>query len=254
MKTNSAAGPFGLDAHAWRRLCTSFKSGSASLCQSLAEVAKRLCSSLIDPKGLAPFLAYRLIALDKCPGGIGDTARRIITKAVLVVVRGDIQDAAGSNQLCAGWLSGCEAAVHSVRECFLEDDTEAILLVDASNAFNSINRMSALHNIRHLCLSITKILTNCYRAPTKLFIDGDFNYSQKGTTQGDPFGMPMYALATMALIRKLTTSVKQTWYADDTAATGKIADLLVWWDEITRLAALMPFDLKCHTTCTLVFQ
>ena len=152
----------------------------------------------------------RLIALDKCPGvrpiHIGDTARRIITKAVLVVVGGDIQDAPGSNRLCPGQLSGCEAAVHSVRECFLEDDTDAILLVDASNAFNSIKRMSALHNIRHLCLSITKILTNCYRAPTKLFIDGDFNYSQKGTTQGDPFGMPMYALATMPLMRKLITS------------------------------------------------
>ena len=47
--------------------------------------------------------------------------------------------------------------------------------------------------------------------------------------------MPMYALANVPLIRKLTTSVKQTWYVDDAAATGKIANLRVWWDEITRL-------------------
>ena len=152
-----------------------------------------------------------------------------------MVVRGDVLDAAGSIQLCTGQLSGCEAAVHSVREAFLEDDTEAALLVDVSNAFNSINRMAALHNIRHLCPSIANILINCYRAPTSLFIEGDTLLSQEGTTQRDPLGMPMYALATVSLIKKLPTTVKQTWYADDTAGTGKIANLRGWWDEIVRL-------------------
>ena len=138
LKTSGAVGPSGLDAHAWRRLCTAFKSASTSLCQSLAEIAKRLCTSFVDPQGLAPLLASRLIALDKYPGirpiGIGDTARRIITKAVLVIARGDIQDAAGSVQLCAGQASGCEAAIHSVRSGFQDDDAEATVLVDASNS------------------------------------------------------------------------------------------------------------------------
>ena len=118
LRTSGAAGPSGLDAHSWRRLCTAFKTASNSLCQSLAEVAKRLCSSLVDPQGLAPLLACRLIALDKCPGvypiGIGDTARRIITRVILSITRGYIQDTTGSIQLCSGQLSGCEAAVHSV--------------------------------------------------------------------------------------------------------------------------------------------
>ena len=218
-----------MDAHAWRRLCTAFKTASTSLCQSLAEIAKRLCTSFVDPQGLAPLLASRLIVLDKCPGvrsiGIGDTARRIITKAVLVIVRGDIQDAAGSVQLCTGQASGCEAAIHSVRLGFQDDDAEATLLVDASNAFNSINRMSALLNIRHLCPSIATILINWYRDPTDLFIDGNVIHSCEGTTQGDPLGMPMYALATVPLIKKLTTFVTQIWYADDGAATGKIVNL-----------------------------
>ena len=154
-----AAGPSGLDAYAWHRLCTAFKSFSASLCQSLADVAKRLCSSYIDPTTVFPLLACRLIALDKCPGvrltGIGDMARRIIGKSVLVIVCGDIMDAAGSPQLCAGQISGCEMAVHSVREDFQEESAEVALLVDASNAFNSLNRMSALYNIRML---------NCHHA------------------------------------------------------------------------------------------
>ena len=113
LKTSGAARPSGLDAYAWRRLCNSFKSSSDTLCHALAQVAKRLCSSLIDPQLTSPILACRLIALDKCPGvrpiGIGDTARRIISKAVLAITRGDIQEATGSLQLCAGQISGCEA-------------------------------------------------------------------------------------------------------------------------------------------------
>ena len=121
---------------------------------------KRLCTSFVDPRAVSPLLTCRLIALDKCPRigpvGIGDMARCIIVKIVLMIARGDIQDAAGSLQLCAGQISRCEAAAHSVRsavhsvqEVFQNEDTEAVLLVDASNAFDYLNRMSALHNIRH---------------------------------------------------------------------------------------------------------
>ena len=44
----------------------------------------------------------------------------------------------------------------------------------------------------------------------------------------------MYALATVPLIKRLTSTVKQTWYADDAAATGKIVDLQTWWNEISH--------------------
>ena len=44
LRTSGAAGPSGLDALGWRRLCTSFKSASLELCQSLALVAQRLCT------------------------------------------------------------------------------------------------------------------------------------------------------------------------------------------------------------------
>ena len=56
------------------------------------------------------------------------------------VISEDIQFAAGSVQLRAGQPSRGEAAVHAMRDAFHDDDTEGILLVDASNAFNSLNR------------------------------------------------------------------------------------------------------------------
>ena len=47
--------------------------------------------------------------------------------------------AAGSIQLCAGQLACIEAGVHAVRTMFQKDDIEAVLLIDASNAFNTLN-------------------------------------------------------------------------------------------------------------------
>ena len=65
---DGAAGPSGLDAAAWKRLCTSFKAASADLCEALASVARRICSSYVDPSGLTAFIACRLVGLNKCPG------------------------------------------------------------------------------------------------------------------------------------------------------------------------------------------
>jgi len=75
---------------------------------------------------------------------IGKIACRVTAKAILSVIRNDIQQAAGSLQLCAGQLSGREAAVHSTRQNFCSPDVDAAILVDATNAFNSLNRQAVL--------------------------------------------------------------------------------------------------------------
>ena len=103
-------------------------------------------------------------------------------------------------------------------------------MVDASNAFNSLNRFSALNNIRCLCPSLATILINSYRAPTELFIDGDVILSREGTTQ-DPLAMPFYAIATIPIIKKLHSTfndISQVWYADDASAAGKVDALRQW--------------------------
>ena len=140
LHTNGAAGPSGLDAHAWRRLCSSFKSASHNLCSALASVAQRIANTYVNPDGLSAFVACRLIPLDKCPGvrpiGVGEVPRCIIGKAILRVVGSDVEEAAGPLQVCAGQDDGCEVAVHAVRSIFHDNDTEAVLLIDATNAFN----------------------------------------------------------------------------------------------------------------------
>ena len=68
-----AAGPSGLDARHWRRLCTAFGQKSNDIC---AAVAQRISTTFIDPSMLLAYTSCRLVPLDKCPGvrpiGLGE--------------------------------------------------------------------------------------------------------------------------------------------------------------------------------------
>ena len=129
------------------------------------------------------------------------------------------------------WSDGWGGSCYIWHEpCFFHDQgSNAVLLVDAINAFNLLNRQAALHNFRYLCPSIATAIINTYREPTDLFVDGNSILSQEGTTQGDPLAMPMYALAILPLIRHIADNVQQAWYADDATATGSLKNLRTWW-------------------------
>ena len=72
----------------------------------------------------------------------------------------EIKEAAGPLQVCAGHSTGSEAAIHAMSQVFVEEGTDGILLIDASNAFNQMNRSAALHNIQITCkeMSLTEAL------------------------------------------------------------------------------------------------
>ena len=122
--------------------------------------------SLPPMKLHAAYNARRLIALDNCPGvrliDIGEVVRRIIGKAVLGVISQDIQAVTGTVQLCTGQIAGIESAT-----------SEGMLLIDAKNAFNSLNRHAALRNISLTCPTLATIAINTYREDIQLFIEGE---------------------------------------------------------------------------------
>ena len=118
----------------------------------IAILAKRLCTTYIDPESIEDLLACCLIPLDKGDGsvrsiGVGEVIWRIIVKCVVQIAKPKIIQATGSMQVCAGQKSGSKAVIHAMSEIFHGEDTDAVLLIDASNAFSSLNRMTALHNI-----------------------------------------------------------------------------------------------------------
>ena len=124
--------------------------------------------------------------MDNRPRGFGEVLRRIISKAVMNVVRDDVIYSAGPLQVCAGQEGGAEAAVCAMRQIF--DSNEhmgGVLLVDATNAFNSLNRATALHNMKFICPSLERILCNTYQSPIRMFVSGGNEIlSCEGTTQG----------------------------------------------------------------------
>ena len=234
-RMDGAAGPSGLNAADWKRMCFSFHRQSDDLCRVIAGLTKKLCSTYVDPHGISSLVACRLIALDKSPGvrpvGIGETLRQLVSKAVLWVVQEYIQAAVGCHQLCTGQEAAREAGVYAMRTLLEDENVEAVLLVDGAN-FNSLNREAALLNVHVLCPTIAPILTNTYRNPARLFIGEQYITSCKGTMQGDPLAMAMYALATLPLILQLGWEVTQSWYADDASAGGRLGALWRWWDKL----------------------
>ena len=164
-------------------------------------------------------------------------------------VKRDLQEVIGSIQLCAGQDAGCQAAVHAMKGIFAEEDTEAMILVDATNAFNQLNRQVTLINCEAICPAMSHVLINTYRSNSWLFVDGQCMLSKEGTTQGDPLAMAMYAIGTQSLIRRLDGVAKQVWYADDSAAGSSLERLRRWWDllkEIGPLYGYFPNSSKTH--------
>ena len=191
---------------------------------------------------LEGYTSCRLIPLDKNPGirliGVGEVLRRIVGKTIAGFLKEEIKEVVGPLQVCADHSAGSEAAIHAMSQVFVEEGTDGILLIDASNAFNQMNRSVALHNIQITCKEMSLYIINTYRSPSRLFICGGGEIlSQEGTTQGDPLAMPWYSVNTSIMIQSLRTStpgVKQVWLADDSAGGGQIVPLYNWYNHLSQ--------------------
>ena len=273
LNVNGAGGPTHIDADGWKQILCSKAYGKLpfQLCGAVAELAKRLCTEEVNPECLNEFVSCRLVPLDKgvdksgSPGvrpiGIGEVLRRIVGKTVIGVIKEDIQEAAGPLQSCAGLKSGLEASIHAVKRAWEDTKTEAIILVDADNAFNRLNRKAALHNIRQLCPPFHRYLNNTYQKSAKLIInDGyrcDYVYSDEGATQGDVAAMAKYAVGIRPLIDILAKftelgELMQAWYADDSSAVGMLRRLKEWWDALCENGPKLGYFPKASKTILIV--
>ena len=264
LNTRGGAGPSGMDADGWRHILASRIYGGAAddLRREFANMVKLLCTEevVIDQSNNSPtssieaFLACRLIPLDKNPGlrpiGVGEVLRRIAGKIVMSLIKTDVQDAVGSLQLCAGQAGGCDAAIHAMRTIYEDDATDAVLLIDAANAFNSMNRQSMLLNIGRLCPIVYTYAFNCYATHARLFVTGGQELkSREGTTQGDPPAMAFYALGLLPFTTMIAQSSQpstqhhsQVAYADDLIGGGKLRQIRKWFDEILKHGPMFGYN------------
>ena len=205
---------------------------------------KSICTKEINDTSLAPLMASRLVPLDKNPGlrpiGVGEVLRRIMGKVVMSTFSKDVARASSDAQMC-GRSSGSEAAIHAMRRMFDNENTDAVILVDAANAFNKLNRNVLLHNIQYICPEVSTYVRNCYTIPARLFVIGGLELlSQEGTTQGDPLGMAIYAIGITPMMNLMLLAMqndhnKMAGFADDITAAGEILALRRWWTNLMEI-------------------
>ena len=73
---------------------------------------------------------------------------------------------------------------------FEKDEVEGFLLIDATNAFKTLNREVMLHNIQILCPALAKSVVNMDRIPAQLFVGGETILSKtlrKALLRGIPY-------------------------------------------------------------------
>ncbi len=175
-RIQGSAGPSGTDANHWQDVLLRYGAHSDRLRDSVASLVRYLSNNIVPWDDIRALVACRLIALDKCPGvrpiGIGETLRRIIGKTVCSVTRYDLNDTCDITQLCGGVRCGIKAAIHTVSDLFKDHEADGwgVLMIEASNAFNNINRQAALWNTRILWPSCSLFLFNTYRGWVPLIV------------------------------------------------------------------------------------
>ena len=146
-----------------------------------------------------------------------------------------------------GIPGGCEAIIHSVSDV-LEDNSippehKHILLVDFSNAFNSVSRQVLFEEVRSQIPSLSAWMECSYGSQPILLLNNQSILSCCGVQQGDPLGPLGFSLALHPIVRKIKEQVPglaiNAWYLDDGTLCGSPADL-------TRALSIIESDGPSH--------
>ena len=178
LEASGGHGPSGVDPLEWRRYLTASGSRSESLCRTVAKTAVRFVTEEQDTTSLQAYNACRLIPLHNCPCvrpiGVVERLRQIIGRTIVSCIQTDLKQLGGNQQLCMGQRCGIEQAIHSLRANF--NGNEAVLLIDATKAFNLLNCKLALENMKIICPGLFIAVKNSHSSPLRLMRTEQHNY------------------------------------------------------------------------------
>jgi len=172
------------------------------------------------------------------------------------------------HRLCSGntadmWglESDTKAEIHAARKSYEGENSECLLLVDADNAFNKLNRKVSLENTKRLCPPMYTYLRQQLQH-TRHALSGKWEAHTVtgGCDARDNAARPcMYALSTRPLVQALSNEtangeVKQVWYADDSSAVGSLAGVKKWREYLQVKGPDFGYCLKPVKTILLIKQ
>ncbi len=194
----SAPGPSSLRANHLREavLCPSPDRAARAL-RALSGLVRILCAGRAPQEVIPHLCGATLLATKKKDGGlrpiaVGEVLCRLTSKCLSHAVREEALATLTPLQVGVGVELGCEAIVHSVSRV-LEDPSipsrdRWTLLLDFSNAFNSIDRGCMFEEIRARIPSLAPWMESCYGAQSILHLGDEKILSCCGVQQGDPLG------------------------------------------------------------------
>ena len=230
----SGAGPSGLMA---AHVPLGNDSETRSLHEALAAFCTQFVRGELPPEQRDLFCGARLIPIAKKPSGVrpiavGETLRRLAAKCLVEKYQSTVLEYLTPLQLGVGVRGATEAIIHRVKE-WLHSGVpadHALLLVDFSNAFNTLDRSAMLRAISERCPHFLPYAVFCYGSPTPLFGPGGCISSQCGTQQGDACG-PLFFAVTVHSVAEQAAQAPGTslaaWYLDDGTQAGPISGLAV---------------------------
>ena len=166
-------------------------------------------------------------------------------------------------QVCADLEAGCESAIQAMDSVLKYESTDAVLLIDAENVLNFLNRETFIHNVKITFPAIATFVSNFYCSSSSLFFNrGCEIKSAEFTTQSDLIAMIICEVATIPLILMIIEKIhgqpdnnaKLEACADDFIVAGTLTELKPLWNILCELGPKFGYHLQASKSWVIVLR
>ena len=155
--------------------------------------------------------------------------RRLTSKCLSFAVRSAAFAHLAPLQLGVNVKGGCEAVIHSVSQLLSYGHQQWVLLLDFTNAFNTINRFSMFEEFRAHIPGLSAWMESCYSCHPFLYLGSHTILSCCGVQQGDPLGLLGFALILHSIVERIRAAALNltlnAWYLDDGILVGSYREI-----------------------------
>ena len=230
-------GPSGLRSSHLREAVRCPSTDNANqLLSSLTRFANLLAAGQAPPTNTphlcgATLLDCRKKNVGHHPIAVGEVLSRLVSKCLAFQTRPAILSILSPLQLGVGVRGGCEAIVHAVSKLLASGPADQChtLLLDFSNAFNSVNRKAMIAEFLRHIPGLWVWIESCYSCQPILHLGNSTIHSCCGVQQGDPLGPLGFTMTLHPIVKRVKSEVPSlrmnAWYLDDGTLVGRDEDL-----------------------------